>query len=136
VQQERRTGDAVGHVLAEPQLRRAVDVEGPEHRRGGRLRIEPMVHLDDEHRQPEDVGGEDELLPLVVADLAGAGQPPDGGHPLGLGEAHLPGEGMQVPHQGRHQLGHARVAGGGPPLGGEIGDVLLGHELHGFLLER
>ena len=51
VRVERRAGDAVGHVPAEAELRRALDVEGPEHRRRRRRRVEPVVHLDDEHRQ-------------------------------------------------------------------------------------
>ena len=131
---ERGPGDAVGHVPAVAELRRALDVERPQHGRRRRGRVEPVVHLDDEHRQPEDVGGEDELQPLVVADLPAAGEPPHGGHPLGLGQPHLPGEVVQVADEGGQELGGPRVACGGPAIDGEIGDVVLGDQLHGILL--
>ena len=64
-----------------------------------------------------------------------AGQPLDRGHPLGLGEPHLAGEVVQVPHQRGHA---ARPAAGRGRCAhrsrGEIGDVVLGDELHGVLL--
>jgi hypothetical protein len=131
VQVERRTRQAVGHVAGVVELRGAVDVEGAEHGGRRRLRVEAVVHLDDEHRQPEHIGGEDELLPLLVADLAGGGQPLHRGHPLGLGQPHLPREVVQVPHERGHQLGQARVLRRRPALHREIGDVVLGDQLHG-----
>jgi hypothetical protein len=93
-----------------------------------------VVHLHHEHGQAEDVGGEDELLPLLVADLPGAREPVHRGQPLRFGEPHLTGEVVQVAHQSRHQLGQARVLRGGPSLHREVGDVVLGDQLHGILL--
>ncbi len=110
---QRRAGHAVGHVPAVAELGGALDVEGPQHRRRGGRRVEPVVHLDDEHRQTQHVRGEDELLPLLVADLPGAGQPLHGRHPLRLGQPHLPGEVVQMAHQGGHEFGQPRVARGG-----------------------
>ena len=82
-------------------------------------------------REAEHVGGEDELLALLVADLAGALEPLDRGHPLGLGEPHLAGEVVEVLHQPGEQLAGALVVGGAPPLLRELGDVVLGDQLHG-----
>ena len=102
-------GQPLGHVLAVGQLRGTLDVEGAEHGGRRRRRVEPVVHLDDEHRQAEDVGGEDELLALLGADLPGRRQPLHRGHPLGLGQPDLAGEVVQVAHQRGHDLGQARV---------------------------
>ena len=96
---ERVTLDADGHVPGVAELRGALDVEGAEHRGGRGPVVEAVVQLHDQHGQAEDVGGEDELLALVVGHLTGARQPLDGGHPLVLGEPDLAGEVVQVPHQ-------------------------------------
>ena len=72
---------------------------------GGRRLFMPI----DEHRQPEGVGGEDELLALVVGDVAGAREEVDGGEPLLLGELDLAGEGVQVAHEGLQDLAQARI---------------------------
>jgi hypothetical protein len=68
-----------------------------------------VVEADDEHREAEDVRGEDELLALVVGDVAGAREEVDRGEPLLLGELDLAGEGVQVAHQALHHLAQARV---------------------------
>jgi len=132
VDEERRARDPVGHVGAEPERRRAVDVERAEHGVGRGVLVEPVVHLDDEHRETQHVGGEDELLALLVADLPGAVEPLDRGHPLGLGEAHLAREAVQVPHERREDLRQAGVLGRAPPLDGQVGDVVFGDELHPY----
>jgi hypothetical protein len=68
-----------------------------------------VVHAHDEHRQPEGVGGEDELLALVVGDVARAREEVDGGEPLVLGELDLAGEGMQVAYERLHELAQAGI---------------------------
>jgi hypothetical protein len=55
-----------------------------------------VVEPDDEHREPEHVREQDELLPLVVGDVAGARQEVDPREPLLLGQADLGGERVQV----------------------------------------
>ena len=78
-QASRLLDDAVA-VLAQG---RAREVEGPEHRRlrrAGRLLVGDRV---DDHREPERVGPEDELLATLVCDVAGLGQDPDRRFPLG-----------------------------------------------------
>ena len=67
------------------------------------------VHADHEHRQPEGVGGEDELLALVVGDVPGAREEVDGGEPLLLGELDLAGEGVQVAYERLQDLAQARI---------------------------
>ena len=44
---------------------------------------------------------------------------------LGLGQAHVAHEGMQVPHQRDHDLAKTRVAGPRHRLNHRFGDVLL-----------
>ena len=43
-------------------------------------------------------------------------EPLDRGHPLGLGEPHLAGEVVQVPHERGQELGRPRVVRGRPAL--------------------
>jgi hypothetical protein len=105
-------------------------VERAEHGGRRRGRVEAVVQLHDEHREPEHVGGEDELLALLVADLAGPVEPLDSGHPLGLGQPDLTGEVVEVLHQRLEQLAAALVVRGAPARPGELGDVVLGDQLH------
>jgi hypothetical protein len=55
-----------------------------------------MVQRDGQHRQPERIRQQDELLPLAVALLAGSGQELDAAHPLGFSQLHLAREIVQV----------------------------------------
>ncbi len=106
-------------------------MERPQDRgRGGAGRL-AGVHHHHQHRQAQHVGEQDELLALVVRDLAGGGQELDRRHPLLAGQLDLLGEGVQVLDGGGHQLGHARRMAGRPPLDGDVGDAVLGHEGHG-----
>lgn len=132
--EQRRARDAVRHVGSESGRRRAVDVKGTEHRRRSGLRREVTVQLDDERAQTEDVGGEDELLTLVVTDPAGRREPLDGRRPLLLRQPDLAGVRVEVPHQRRHQLGEPGRVSGGPPLHRQVAEVVLRHEGHGILL--
>ena len=104
-------GRAVGEVVAVLEGGRALDEEGAEDRRLRGAGRAAVVHADDEHRQPERVGGEDELLALVVGDVAGAREEVDGGEPLLLGELDLAGEGVEMADERLHDL--AQPAGRG-----------------------
>ena len=68
------------------------------------------IHL---HRQAQSVRQQDELLTHVIGDLSRRSQKLHSREPLGLREAHLAGELMEVPHQGRHDLAQTRIGGGG-----------------------
>ena len=107
----RRAGRAVGEVVAVLEGGRALDEEGAEDGRLGGAGRAAVVHAHHEHRQPEGVGGEDELLALVVGDVAGAREEVDGGEPLLLGELDLAGEGVQVAHQRLQDLAQAGIGG-------------------------
>jgi len=66
-------------------------------RLGGRGRWRfPVVDADHQHREAEDVGEEDELLPLLVGDVPGAGEEVDPTPPFLLSQLHLLHEGMQM----------------------------------------
>ena len=58
-----------------------------------------MIDRIDQHRHTERVGKQNELLPLVVAFLAGRGEELDAGKPLGFGQLDLAHERMQVPDE-------------------------------------
>ena len=66
--------------------RRARDEERPEHGRLGGPAGVAVVDADDLHREAEHVGEQNELLALVVGDVARAGEEVDPGEPLLLGE--------------------------------------------------
>jgi len=89
-----------------------------------------------QHAHPEHVGSEDELLALVRTQLAGAGEPVDGGHPFLLGRLDLAHEGMQMRDQRAHDMAQPRVGNGLPALAHDIGQVRLGHEWHDILSRR
>ena len=79
--------------------RRALDEERAEDRRLRRLRRAPVVDPDDQHREPEHVGEQHELLALVVGDVARAGEEVDPREPLLLGQLHLGRERVQMPDE-------------------------------------
>ena len=99
---------AVGDVVTVRELRRVGHEERAEHRVLGRAVRHRVVDADDLHRQTEDVGQEDELLALVVGDVARAGQEVDPVGPLLLGELHVDREGVQVLHERLQHLLDAR----------------------------
>ena len=74
---------------------------GPSTVAGVAAGVEAVVHLHDEHAQAEHVGGEDELLALLVADLAGAVSHSIAAIHSGSVSRHLAGEVVQVLHQRR-----------------------------------
>src|SRR3954470_1476268 len=68
-----------------------------------------MIDRVDQHRHAERIGEKDELLPLVVAHLPGAGQKLDPLHPLLEARLDLPDEGMKMTHERIADLPHARI---------------------------
>jgi hypothetical protein len=79
----------------------------------------------DEHRHPEHVGEQNELLPGGVAALPGVGQEPDAGRPLLPGEPDVLDERVSVTDERRENLPEPRVRGPGEALGNDVGRVLL-----------
>ena len=63
----------------------------------------------DEHREPEHVRPEDELLAPLVRDLAGRRQQPDRGLPLLLCQPRFGREGVQVPDEALQQRAQTLV---------------------------
>ena len=110
-----------GDVVPEPARRGLHHVERAEHRRLGRSSPGAVVDRLHEHRDPEDVGQQDELLPHVVAHLAGAGEERDRGAPLLLGQLHVLDECMQVVDQRGQHLPEPRVRGTGEAGGDHLG---------------
>jgi hypothetical protein len=96
-------------VLPHRVARRIGDVERPEHGVLGRTARSAVVDGIDQHGKAQRVGQQDELLPVLIAHLAGAGQEIDGVVPLALAQIHILGKGMQMLHQRAHHLGKARV---------------------------
>jgi len=109
------------------------DVERPEDgrlRRAGRAWVLERV---DQHRDPERVGPEDELLAVLVGDLARGRERGDRGAPLVLAQPDLGHEGVQMADERLHDLAQAgvvaareaRLDGGGDvggrrPVGGGV----------------
>ena len=96
-----------------------------------------MIERINEHRQAERVGPEDELLALVVGDVAGRGQ--DGDRPLPLRRRQLDvlRERVQVPDERGHQLTQAWVGAPGEARDNRRRDVRgLSAIRHGHTLAR
>jgi len=70
---------------------------------------------------------QNEFLPLVVAHLAGAGEPVDRREPFGRRRLDVAHEAVQMLDRGHHHLAQPRVGDIAPALGGEIGQVGFGH---------
>jgi hypothetical protein len=96
-------------VVAERAGRRLHHVERAEHGRLGRDAELPVRDRLDQHRQPEDVGQQDELLPLVVGLLPHPGQEVDRLLPLRDRQLNVAGERVQVPHQRDQDLAEPRL---------------------------
>jgi hypothetical protein len=89
-----------------------------------------MVLRNGEHRDAERVGKQDELLALVVGDVAGGGEELDAFEPLRLGEVVLLHEFVQMAHQRGEDLLQARVGAGLEATDDRLGDVVLGDIAH------
>ncbi|MGY3129532.1 hypothetical protein ACVWZM_000214 [Bradyrhizobium sp. USDA 4501] len=63
-----------------------------------------MIEHVDQHLDAEDVGDQDELVALLVRDVAGAAQEFACGEPLGEGQVDLLAEVVHVADQARHDL--------------------------------
>ena len=127
----------LGHRLAVGPLGSARDVERAEHGRLRRPVGEVVIERIHEHRQAERVGPEDELLALVVGDVAGRGQ--DGDRPLPLRRRQLDvlRERVQVPDERGHQLTQAWVGAPGEARDNSRRDVRgLSAIRHGHTLAR
>src|SRR5208337_5495819 len=88
-------------------------IERAEHCRIGQSRSGRVVHSVDQHRNPEDIGEQDELLAVLGAHLASLSEKLDRVSPLLVTERRLAEDRMQVPDQHLHHLAHARVRRGG-----------------------
>src|ERR1700730_8559363 len=115
---------AVRHLLV------FADIERTKHGGLGRAVTLAMVHRIDQHRNPEHVRQQDELLPCVGACLADAGQEIDGVAPLVEGEVGL----AHIVVQRLHELFHQefdtlvrRLLETADNGGGKFGIVELGH---------
>ena len=95
---------ALRDIPAVSQIRRVMDVERAGYGRRRRSAGQAMVDTVHQHADADDVGGQDEFLPLVGREFSGAGQPFDGGHPFLLGRLDVPDERMQVRDQRLHDL--------------------------------
>ena len=95
----RRAGAHQVDVVAEREDGRLDHVERAEHGRLGRDAELAVGDRLDQHRQAEDVRQQDELLPVVVALVAGAGEEVDRLLPLGDGQLDVAGERVQVLHE-------------------------------------
>ena len=92
---------------------------------GGTVRL-PVIEQINHHRNPQRVGEQDELLPLVAAHLTGFGQDFDRLEPLRLGQLHLLDEGVQMADQAQYDLAQARVGRPGKPRQHFGSDIVLG----------
>src|SRR6185437_9153080 len=90
-----------------------------------------MVLRHHQHRDAERVGQEDELLPLVVALVAGGGQELDAAQPFGLAQLRLANEGVQVPYQRAQDLLQARVVAAFEAGEDRVRDVVFVDVSHG-----
>jgi hypothetical protein len=93
-----------------------------------------MIDRVDQHADPEHVRGQDELLPLGRAQLPGAREPVDRGCPFRLGRLDVADEPVQMPDQRLHDLPQTRVGDILPALERDVGEIVLGHIGHGWLL--
>jgi hypothetical protein len=105
-------------------------VERPLHRRRRRAARQAVVDGIYQHGDAEHVRRQDEFLALVVAHLAGAGQPVDGGEPFRLRRLDLADEGVEVLDKRRHHLPEPRVRDVLPALQRNLSEVLFGHVCH------
>ena len=90
-----------------------------------------VMHDVDERGKADRIRQQDELLPGRRAHLADLGHELDALDPLGGGQLHIAGEGMQVAHRRLHDLLHARVRRRGHLLEDSVGDVVRGVFTHG-----
>ena len=121
------------HVAAVGEFRRIGDVERAFDRGRRRAAVEPVIEGIDQHADAHDVGEQDELLPLVVALLADAGEEIDRRRPFGLGRLDVAHEGVEVLDEGLHDLLEPRVGYRLPALEHDVGQVLFGHIGHATL---
>ncbi len=110
---EARAGGGAGNVAVMRTLGQRGHVERAQHGGFGGAFDRAMVDRVDQHREAKCIGEKDKFLPLVVAHMAGLGEETDGGLPLGHGEVHVAGEGVEVPDQRLEHLAEARIGGAG-----------------------
>src|SRR4051812_17665177 len=116
-------------VLAELPLRGLHHVERPQH---GGLRGRAAGAVVDrlhQHRDAQDVGQQDELLPHLVAHVPGAGEEVDREAPLLLGQLHLLDERVQMLDQRGQHPPQPRIRRAGEAGGHHLRRPLLGEQL-------
>jgi hypothetical protein len=94
-----------------------------------------MIDRVNQHAHAQHVRGEDEFLPLLRGQLAGAGEPIDRGCPFRLRRLDVAHEAVQVLDQRLHDLAQARIGDVRPALQRHVGEVVFGYVGHGHLLE-
>src|ERR1022692_3076066 len=85
-----------------------------------------MVDEVDEHRQPERVREQDELLTLIGCDVSHIGQEADARHPFRIGERLLDGELVQMPDEPCDQRTQPRVGAVLEPCDHLPGEITCG----------
>ena len=108
---------------------------GPSTVLGRRSARPAMIDRVDQHAHAEHVRGEDEFLPLLRAQLAGAGEPIDRDRPFRLRRLDVAHEAVEMLDQGLHDLAQARIGNVLPALQRDVGQVVFGYVGHGHLLE-
>ena len=119
----------VGALFGE---RRVLDEERAEHRRLGRAGGRAIVDRVDQRRDAERVGEQDEFLPLVVGDMAGAGEEIDGVDPLRLGDRLFTDEVVEMAHQPVQDLLQPRIFAVLEAAKDLVGDAVFVEFAHGF----
>jgi hypothetical protein len=89
-----------------------------------------MIDRVDQHAHAQHVRGEDEFLPLLRAQLAGAGEPIDRSRPLRLRRLDVAHEAVQVLDQRLHDLAQARIGDVLPAFQRHVGEVVFGYVGH------
>ena len=107
--EQRITGNAAGNIRAGLENRSPLNKKRPQNRVFGRTDRQPVVDQIGQAGHPENVGKQDELLPVALAQMAGPGQKRDPFGPFSIARFHLAHEGVEVVNQGLKDLLGART---------------------------
>jgi hypothetical protein len=92
-----------------------------------------MIDAVDQHADADDVGRQDEFLPLVVRHFSRARQPFDRRHPFLLGRLDIADEGMQMLDHRLHDLAESWIGHRLPAIEHDVGDITFGNVGHDVL---